>query len=334
MSSGGVRACVLSCFSHVWLFLTLPIVACQTPLFMEFSRQESWSELPFPPSGDHLNPDQTCVYPVSGISLSLAPPGKPLRKNAAAFAKSFPLCPTLCDPSDGSPPGSAVPGILQARTLEWVAISFSSAWKWKVKVKSLSRVRLFVTPWTAAHQAPLPMGFSRQEYWGGVPLPSPWERISRYKYWQNPNQRTLSYSSNTSDTVPGNVLLLNGSFTAAAREISFIQQSNLAPDVPTSQKVWELKSQEYWTIQSSGDKHAYSTSLTPREYHTLSSENRNGTISYGSWVVIWANTAMQVYSACSIPDEASSQEMCHASQNQMVKPCKSLIATCNGDSIV
>ena len=75
-------------------------------------------------------------------------------------------------PIDGSPPGS-VPGILQARTLEWVAISFSNAWKWKVKVKSLSRVRLLVTPWTAAFQAPPSMGFSRQEYWSGMPLPSP-----------------------------------------------------------------------------------------------------------------------------------------------------------------
>ena len=82
-------------------------------------------------------------------------------------------CPTLCDPIDGSPPGSPVPGILQARTLEWVAISFSNAWKWKVKVKSLSRVRLLATPWTAAYQAPPSMGFSRQEYWSGVPLPSP-----------------------------------------------------------------------------------------------------------------------------------------------------------------
>ena len=81
--------------------------------------------------------------------------------------------PTLCDPIDGSPLGSAIPGILQARTLEWVAISFSSAWKWKVKVKSLRRVRLLATPWTAAHQAPPSMGFSRQEYWNGVPLPSP-----------------------------------------------------------------------------------------------------------------------------------------------------------------
>jgi len=88
-------------------------------------------------------------------------------------AKSFQSCPTLCDPIDGSPPGSPVPGILQARTLEWVAISFSNAWKWKVKGKSLSCVRLLATPWTAAYQAPPSMGFSRQEYWSGVPLPSP-----------------------------------------------------------------------------------------------------------------------------------------------------------------
>ena len=79
---------------------------------------------------------------------------------------------SLCDPIDSSPPGSPVPGILQARTLEWVAVSFSNAWKWKVKVKSLSCVRLLATPWTAAHQAPPSMGFSRQEYWSGVPLPS------------------------------------------------------------------------------------------------------------------------------------------------------------------
>ena len=91
---------------------------------------------------------------------------------AAAAAKSLQLCPTLCDPIDGSPPGSPVPGILQERTLEWVAISFSNAWKWKVKVKSLSCVWLFVTPWTTAYQAPPSMGFSRQEYWSGVPLPS------------------------------------------------------------------------------------------------------------------------------------------------------------------
>ena len=92
---------------------------------------------------------------------------------AAAAAKSLQSCPTLCNPIDGSTPGSPVPGILQARTLEWVAIPFSNAWKWKVKVKSLSRVWLPATPWTAADQAPPSMGFSRQEHWSGVPLPSP-----------------------------------------------------------------------------------------------------------------------------------------------------------------
>ena len=83
---------------------------------------------------------------------------------AAAAAKSLQSCPTLCDPRDGNPPGSLVPGILQARTLEWVAIAFSNAWKWKVKGKSLSRVQLLATPWTTAYQAPPSMGFPRQEY--------------------------------------------------------------------------------------------------------------------------------------------------------------------------
>ena len=91
---------------------------------------------------------------------------------AAAPAKSLQSCPTLCGPIDSSLPGSPIPGILQARTLEWVAISFSSAWKWKVKAKSLSCVWLLATPWTAAYQAPLSVAFSRQEYWSGVPLPS------------------------------------------------------------------------------------------------------------------------------------------------------------------
>ena len=91
----------------------------------------------------------------------------------AAAAKSLQSCLTLCNLIDGSPPGSSIPGILQARILEWVAISFSNAWKWKVKVKSLSHVRLLATPWTAAYQAPPSMGFSRQEYWSGLLLPSP-----------------------------------------------------------------------------------------------------------------------------------------------------------------
>ena len=111
----------------------------------------------------------------TGLLLRCSPPEAwpwDLRLKPAA-AKSRQSCPTLCDPIDGSSSGSPVPGILQARTLEWVAISFSNAWKWKAKVKSLSRVRLVATPWTAAYQAPPSMGFSRQEYWSGVPLPSP-----------------------------------------------------------------------------------------------------------------------------------------------------------------
>ena len=103
---------------------------------------------------------------------------------AAAAAKSLQSCLTLCNPIDSSPPGSPVPGILQARTLEWVAISFSNAWKWKVKVKSLSGVWLFETPWTAAHQAPPSMGFSRQEYWSGVPLPSLVFSARKWKHWE------------------------------------------------------------------------------------------------------------------------------------------------------
>ena len=108
--------------------------------------------------------------PRLSVFLSLA---LHVTSSAATAAKSLQLCPNLCDPIDSSPPGSPVPGILQARTLEWVAISFSNAWKWKVKAKSLSRAQLLVTPWTAAYQAPPSMGFSRQEYWSRVPLPSP-----------------------------------------------------------------------------------------------------------------------------------------------------------------
>ena len=106
---------------------------------------------------------------------------------AAAAAKSLQSCPTLCDPIDGLLPGSSVPEILQARTLEWVAISFFNAWKWKVK--SFSHVRLLATSWTAAYQAPLSMGFSRQEYWSGVPLPSP---RNNYTAFQNKDDKNES----------------------------------------------------------------------------------------------------------------------------------------------
>ena len=91
----------------------------------------------------------------------------PYMTTTTTTTKSLQSCPTLCDPIDGSPPGSPIPGVLQARTLECVAISFSNLWMWEVKVKSLSRVRLLATPWTSAHQAPPSMGFSRQEYWSG-----------------------------------------------------------------------------------------------------------------------------------------------------------------------
>ena len=110
---------------------------------------------------------------------------------AVAAAKSLQSCPTLCDPRDGSPPGSPVPGILQTRTLEWVAISFNS-WKWKVKVKLLNRVRLLATPWAAAYQAPPSMGFSRQEYWSGVPLLAVYsgKLCQCMVYHASPNQNT------------------------------------------------------------------------------------------------------------------------------------------------
>ena len=117
---------------------------------------------------------------------------------AAAIAKSPQSCPTLCDPIDGSPPGSRVPGILQARTLEWVVISFSNAWKWEVKVKSLSRVRLLAAPWTAAYQAPPSMGVSRQEYWSGVPSPSPRQCIKKQSHHfadKGPYSQSYGFSS-------------------------------------------------------------------------------------------------------------------------------------------
>ena len=114
---------------------------------------------------------------------------------AAAAAKSLQSCPTLRNPIDGSPPGSPVPGILQARTLEWVAISFSNAWKWNVIVNSLSRVWLFATPWTAAYQAPPSIGLSRQEYWSGVPLPS---QLSFPESWRAPVYLKQKYFQNVS----------------------------------------------------------------------------------------------------------------------------------------
>ena len=142
----------------------------QAPLSMRFSRQEYCSGCHFLLQG---------IFPTQGSNPGLLHCRQMLYwlsyKGSPNIytAKSPQSCPTLCDPIEGSPPGSPVHGILQARRLEWVAISSSNAWKWKVKVKSPSRVPLLATPWTAAYQAPLSMEFSRQEYMSGVPLPSP-----------------------------------------------------------------------------------------------------------------------------------------------------------------
>ena len=167
---------MLTHLSRVWLFATLWTVALQAPLPMGFSRQEYWT-------GCHFLLQEIFLTQGSNLQLlhcrwllnhwATREALKNVSAAAAAAAVSLQLCPTLCDPIDHSPSGSPVLGILQARTLEWVGISFSNAWRWKVKVKSLSRVRLLATPWTAAHQAPPSMGLSRQEYWSGVPLPSP-----------------------------------------------------------------------------------------------------------------------------------------------------------------
>ena len=142
---------------------------------MSFSRQEHWSGVPCPPPGlfQTRGLESLTFSALAGRFFTTSTNREAPSQWMLCYAKLLQSCLTLCDPIDGSLPGSPIPGILQARTLEWVAISFSSAWKWKVKVKSLSRVRLLATPWTTAHQAPPSMGFSRQEYWSGVPLPSP-----------------------------------------------------------------------------------------------------------------------------------------------------------------
>ena len=134
---------------------------------MGLARQEYGSALSFPSQEDLPVPAiEPTSLALAGEFFTTEPPGKPLMCIAAA--KLLQLCPTLCDPIDGSPPGSPVPGILQARTLERVAISFSNAWKWKVKVKSLSHVRLFATPWTAAYRAPPWIFQARVLEWGAI----------------------------------------------------------------------------------------------------------------------------------------------------------------------
>ena len=166
-------------------------INCQTPLFMEFSRHQCWSWLPFPTLEDLPNPG---IEPKSlhllhwqTDSLTLCHPG-----STAVAAKSLQSCLTLCDPIDGSPPGSPVPGILQARTLEWVAISFSNAWKWKVKVKSLSHVWPLATPWNAAYQAPVHGSFqARVLEWVAISF-STWEAQIAFKQVLNFESNFLS----------------------------------------------------------------------------------------------------------------------------------------------
>ena len=159
--SGIARLCVNSLiFWGTFLIMLRKVVRWKFSTVFLKIRKKSWLREPEGLSG-------RCESPVEIMA-------------AATAAKSLQSCPTLFDPIDSSPPGFPVLGILQARTLEWVAISFCNAWKWKVKVKSLSRVWLVATPRTAAYQAPLSMGFSRQGYWSGVPLPSPWNYGHRF----------------------------------------------------------------------------------------------------------------------------------------------------------
>ena len=164
---------------------------------------------------------------------------------SAATAKSLQSSPTLCDPRDGSPPGSPVLGILQARTLEWIAISFSDEWKWKVKVKSLSHVWPSATPWTAAFQAPPSRGFSRQEYWSGVPLPSPMKK-SKWIYIIQLKQLPLGYNP----IGPYHFLLSKSDFTfcmcvsCSSQVQIFVTLWPVAHQSPLS---IEFCRQEYWS---------------------------------------------------------------------------------------
>ena len=165
--------------------------------------------------------------------------------------KSLQSCLTLCDPRDGSPPGSPVPGILQARTLEWVATSFSNTWKWRVKVRSLSHVRLFATPWTAAYQAPPSMGFSRQECWSGVPSASPCLIFTSLSYFSDSTYkwyRTVFVSGNfcffLRELCPDQLWFLPLSLSPQWLLANFIWLDNLPPLIPC----WLKAQTERWRV--------------------------------------------------------------------------------------
>ena len=175
---------------------------------------------------------------------------EPLFCSAAKLLQS---CPTLCNPIDGSPAGSLVPGILQARVLEWVAISFSNGWKRKVKVKSLSRVRLLSTPWTAAHQDPLSLGLSRQEYWSGVPVHSPYFVLGKqyFRFWISQKIQYWIWGANALIGVRGAVFLAPSfsfnfliflSNTGSERERGF--------GCMYKRKVWNIQVLENWVRSS------------------------------------------------------------------------------------
>ena len=178
---------------------------------------------------------------------------------AAAAAKSLQSCLTLCNPRDGSPQGSPIPGIFQARTLEWVAISFSNAWKWKVRVKSLSRVWLLVTPWTAAYQAPPSMGLARQEYGVGchcLLCDQPRQHIKKQgHYFPNKGQCSDCSHEIKRCLLLGRTVMTNLDSILKSRDITLLTKVHLLkaivfPVVMNGYECWTIRKAEYWRVDA------------------------------------------------------------------------------------